>query len=37
LKQYQTVGCEEIMLQWIDLDDIDGLIDFSEKVLPIFH
>jgi len=37
LKQYQAVGCEEIMLQWIDLDDIDGLIDFSEKVLPIFH
>ncbi len=37
LKQYQAVNCEEIMLQWIDLDDIDGLIDFSEKVLPIFH
>lgn len=37
LKQYQAVSCEEIMLQWIDLDDIDGLIDFSEKVLPIFH
>jgi F420-dependent oxidoreductase-like protein len=37
LKQYQDAGCEEIMLQWIDLDDMDGLIDFSEEVLPSFH
>lgn len=37
LNQYKAVGCEEIMLQWIDLDDIDGLIDFSGKVLPFFQ
>lgn len=34
LQHYQANGCEEIMLQWIDLDDLDGLVDFSEKVLP---
>jgi F420-dependent oxidoreductase-like protein len=37
LNQYKEVGCEEIMLQWIDLDDLDGLIDLSEKVLPEFQ
>jgi alkanesulfonate monooxygenase SsuD/methylene tetrahydromethanopterin reductase-like flavin-dependent oxidoreductase (luciferase family) len=36
LKQYEASGCEEIMLQWIDLDNLDGLVDFSEKVLPEF-
>ncbi len=34
LQHYQANGCEEIMLQWIDLGDLDGLVDFSEKVLP---
>lgn len=37
LDQYKEYGCEEIMLQWIDLDDLQGLIDFSEKVLPRFN
>lgn len=37
LKEYQQTGLEEIMLQWIDLEDIDSLIHFSETVLPKFH
>ncbi|HSM23754.1 MAG TPA: TIGR03560 family F420-dependent LLM class oxidoreductase [Anaerolineaceae bacterium] len=37
LNQYKALGCDEIMLQWIDLDNLDGLVDFSEKVLPNFQ
>jgi alkanesulfonate monooxygenase SsuD/methylene tetrahydromethanopterin reductase-like flavin-dependent oxidoreductase (luciferase family) len=37
LKQFEELGCEEIMLQWIDLDDIEGLLHFSINVLPEFH
>jgi F420-dependent oxidoreductase-like protein len=37
LHEYQRTGLDEIMLQWIDLEDMDGLIHFSETVLPKFH
>jgi F420-dependent oxidoreductase-like protein len=37
LHEYQQTGLDEIMLQWIDLEDMDGLIHFSETVLPKFH
>jgi hypothetical protein len=28
---------DEIMLQWLDLDDMDGLVDFAENILPKFQ
>jgi alkanesulfonate monooxygenase SsuD/methylene tetrahydromethanopterin reductase-like flavin-dependent oxidoreductase (luciferase family) len=31
---YAAVGVEELMLQWFDLDDIDGLRTFAKQVLP---
>lgn len=31
---YAAAGAEELMLQWLDLDDIDGLRAFAEQVLP---
>lgn len=37
LNEYQNVGLDEIMLQWIDLDDMDGLIHFAENILPKFQ
>lgn len=37
LNEYQQTGLDEIMLQWIDLEDMDNLIHFSENVLPKFH
>lgn len=37
LHEYQRTGLDEIMLQWIDLEDMDGLIHFSETVLPKFQ
>jgi F420-dependent oxidoreductase-like protein len=37
LHEYQQTGLDEIMLQWIDLEDMDSLIHFSETVLPKFH
>ena len=37
LHEYQQTGLDEIMLQWIDLEDMDNLIHFSETVLPKFH
>lgn len=37
LNEYQQTGLDEIMLQWIDLEDMDSLIHFSETVLPKFH
>ncbi len=37
LHEYQQAGLDEIMLQWIDLEDLDNLIHFSETVLPKFH
>ena len=34
IKSYAGAGVEELMLQWFDMDDIDGLRAFAESVLP---
>jgi F420-dependent oxidoreductase-like protein len=34
IKAYAEAGVEELMLQWFDLDDIDGLRAFATSVLP---
>jgi F420-dependent oxidoreductase-like protein len=34
IKIYEAAGVEELMLQWFDLDDIDGLRKFASSVLP---
>jgi len=31
---YEQAGADEVMLQWLDLDDIDGLRAFAASVLP---
>jgi F420-dependent oxidoreductase-like protein len=31
---YEAAGVEELMLQWFDIDDIDGLRAFARSVLP---
>ena len=33
IKAYEDAGAEELMLQWFDTDDIDGLRAFAENVL----
>ena len=33
IKTYEEAGAEELMLQWFDTDDIDGLKKFAENVL----
>lgn len=37
LNRYVEVGIERFMLQWLDLDDIDGLEAIASDVLPHFH
>lgn len=32
---YAQAGVEELMLQWFDLDDLDGLRAFAELILPL--
>jgi alkanesulfonate monooxygenase SsuD/methylene tetrahydromethanopterin reductase-like flavin-dependent oxidoreductase (luciferase family) len=34
LNRLAQAGVQRVMLQWIDLDDIDGLEIISQKVLP---
>ena len=34
IKAHEEAGVEELMLQWFDLDDIDGLRTFAKNVLP---
>jgi F420-dependent oxidoreductase-like protein len=34
IRAYQDAGVQELMLQWFDMDDIDGLHAFAETVLP---
>lgn len=34
LRRDGEAGVEELMLQWFDLDDIDGLRAFADRVLP---
>jgi F420-dependent oxidoreductase-like protein len=33
----QDAGVQRIMLQWLDLDDLDGLDVFAQSVLPAFR
>lgn len=37
LTEYSRAGVQRIMLQWLDLDDIDGLEAIAEKILPHFQ
>ena len=34
LEQLARAGCQRVMLQWLDLDDLDGLEAFAHTVLP---
>ncbi|HEX6776735.1 MAG TPA: LLM class F420-dependent oxidoreductase, partial [Ktedonobacterales bacterium] len=34
IRAYEDAGVQELMLQWFDMDDIDGLHAFAESVLP---
>jgi F420-dependent oxidoreductase-like protein len=34
IAEYSAAGVEEVMLQWLDLDDLDGLRAFAASVLP---
>jgi F420-dependent oxidoreductase-like protein len=34
IRAYGEAGVEELMLQWFDLDDLDGLQAFADQVLP---
>ncbi|HVB20701.1 MAG TPA: TIGR03560 family F420-dependent LLM class oxidoreductase [Ktedonobacteraceae bacterium] len=34
IKAFEAAGVQELMLQWFDMDDIDGLRAFAESVLP---
>jgi F420-dependent oxidoreductase-like protein len=35
LKTWEKAGLQRIMLQWLDLDDIDGLETLAKEVLPL--
>lgn len=34
IRRYGEAGVEELVLQWFDMDDLDGLRAFAESVLP---
>jgi F420-dependent oxidoreductase-like protein len=34
IRDYEAAGVQELMLQWLDLDDLDGLKVLAETVLP---
>ncbi len=34
IASYAAAGVEELMLQWLELDDVEGLRAFAEQVLP---
>ena len=34
IREYETAGAQEVMLQWLDLDDLDGLRALADTVLP---
>lgn len=36
IRDYEAAGAQEIMLQWLDLDDLDGLRALADTVLPAF-
>lgn len=37
LGKWQEAGCQRIMLQWIELDDLPSLEDMASDILPHFH
>lgn len=37
LGAWQEAGCERIMVQWLDYDDMQGLEEMAAEVLPSFH
>ncbi len=37
IEAYATFGCERIMLQWLDLDDIERIEHMADAILPHFH
>ena len=37
LRAYQQAGVQRIMLQWLELDDLDGIASLAETALPVFH
>lgn len=37
LGQWKDSRCERIMLQWLDLEDLDGLESMAKEILPHFH
>ena len=37
IRAYAAAGVRELMLQWLDLDDIEGLRAFAQTVLPAFQ
>lgn len=37
IRAFAEAGVEELMLQWLDLDDSDGLRVFAEAVMPEIH
>ncbi len=36
LAQLEEAGCQRVMLQWLDLDDMDGLERLAQGILPHF-
>jgi F420-dependent oxidoreductase-like protein len=34
IRDYEAAGVQELMLQWLDLDDLDGLQALADTVLP---
>ncbi len=36
LKAYEAAGVQRIMLQWLELDDLDGIASLAETALPAF-
>ena len=34
---YVDAGAERVLLQWLDLDDLDGIEQLAKSVLPHFH
>ena len=37
ISKFAEAGVERFMLQWLDLDDMDGLEAVAKEVLPHFH
>ena len=37
IRRYEEAGAYRIMLQWLDLDDIDGLAAMASRIIPRLH